>query len=75
QQSRPPTPKELAQTGVLALRLNEVSVKIREGGPGDEPEDLDLAYWAGQVPLKTVAVAAIPDNGITTPVPDNLPQD
>ena len=37
--ARQPTKKELAATSVLALPLTEASVKIRTGGPSDEPED------------------------------------
>lgn len=72
-QSRPPTDKELAQTGVLALKLREVSVKVREGGPNDDPDDADLPYWAGRVPLVTVPQPALPDPDVTVPMPDGLP--
>jgi nitroimidazol reductase NimA-like FMN-containing flavoprotein (pyridoxamine 5'-phosphate oxidase superfamily) len=48
---RPPTRKELAATAVLALPLDEASVKIRTGPPKDEPEDLDAGVWAGVVPV------------------------
>lgn len=72
EQSRPPTDKELAQTGVLALRLDEVSVKVRTGGPGEDPADLDLPYWAGQLPLRVVAGEPIPDADTTVPVPANI---
>src|SRR5580658_7704745 len=37
--ARQPTAKELAATSALALPLAESSVKIRDGGPSDEPED------------------------------------
>src|SRR5271166_2201939 len=36
--ARQPTGKELAATSVLALPLTEASVKIRAGGPSDEPD-------------------------------------
>ncbi|WP_374213958.1 pyridoxamine 5'-phosphate oxidase family protein [Streptomyces sp. A3M-1-3] len=49
--SRPASDKELAATAVLRLDLDEVSAKIRTGGPNDEPEDLSLPYWTGVVPL------------------------
>jgi uncharacterized protein len=49
--SRQPTEKEVRATAVLALPLDEFSVKSRAGGPIDEPEDLDLPYWAGVIPL------------------------
>jgi nitroimidazol reductase NimA-like FMN-containing flavoprotein (pyridoxamine 5'-phosphate oxidase superfamily) len=48
---RQPTKKELAATSALALPLTEASVKIRSGGPSDEPEDYALDVWAGVVPV------------------------
>jgi RimJ/RimL family protein N-acetyltransferase/nitroimidazol reductase NimA-like FMN-containing flavoprotein (pyridoxamine 5'-phosphate oxidase superfamily) len=65
--SRPPTAKEMAQTSVLALPLDEVSAKVRTGGAIDEPEDLDLPYWAGVVPLRTVLGRPIPDTSLPLP--------
>jgi nitroimidazol reductase NimA-like FMN-containing flavoprotein (pyridoxamine 5'-phosphate oxidase superfamily) len=51
--ARQPTKKELAATSVLALPLTEASVKIRAGGPSDEPEDYAMDIWAGVVPVTT----------------------
>lgn len=51
---RKPSEKELKATLVLRLRLNEVSAKLRTGGPKDADEDLDLPAWAGEIPLRTV---------------------
>lgn len=52
---RQPNAKERAATMVLALPLDECSVKIRTGGPEDVPEDVtDPTYarvWAGTIPL------------------------
>lgn len=52
---RQPSAKERAATMVLALPLDECSVKIRTGGPEDVPEDVtDPRYarlWAGTVPI------------------------
>ena len=63
---RQPSRKELAATRLLALNLDEASVKIRAGGPddGDSP-DASLGLWAGELPLDTrwlppVADAALP---------------
>jgi nitroimidazol reductase NimA-like FMN-containing flavoprotein (pyridoxamine 5'-phosphate oxidase superfamily) len=53
--ARGPSPQEFAKTAVLALDLTEAAVKIRAGGPGEEPEDLTPdrigASWAGVLPL------------------------
>jgi uncharacterized protein len=71
-QTRPPTPKELAQTSVLALRLEEVSVRRRTGGVIEDEEDLDLPYWAGVVPLRVVAGQPEPDAGVPAGQPAYL---
>ena len=59
--ARQPTKKELAATSALALPLTEASVKIRAGGPSDEPEDYELDTWAGVVPVTTGFGAPEPD--------------
>jgi len=58
---RQPTKKELAATSALALPLTDASVKIRAGGPSDEPEDYELDIWAGVVPVTTGFGAPEPD--------------
>jgi uncharacterized protein len=58
--SRLPSARELAATAVLALDLVEVSAKVRTGGPADDPEDMELPYWAGVVPLTLQAGTPIP---------------
>ncbi len=58
--SRPPNPRELAATAVLALDLVEVSAKVRTGGPVDDPDDVALPYWAGVVPLTLNAGTPVP---------------
>jgi hypothetical protein len=68
---RQPSKKELAATSALALPLTEASVKIRGGGPSDEPEDCELDLWAGVVPVMTGFGEPEPDAvlrpGIDTP--------
>ncbi|MFF4604465.1 pyridoxamine 5'-phosphate oxidase family protein [Streptomyces sp. NPDC001339] len=53
--ARRPSRKELAATALLALSLDEASVKIRTGPPddGDGP-DAGLPVWAGVLPMRTV---------------------
>jgi nitroimidazol reductase NimA-like FMN-containing flavoprotein (pyridoxamine 5'-phosphate oxidase superfamily) len=72
--SRPPSPKELAETAVLALTLREVSVKARVGGPIDDEEDLDLPHWAGVLPLRLTPGRPEPDKGVTAAVPLYVPR-
>lgn len=51
-EARPSDPAELRATLVLRLPIEEGSVKVRGHGVGDAPDDLDLAVWAGVVPLR-----------------------
>jgi RimJ/RimL family protein N-acetyltransferase/nitroimidazol reductase NimA-like FMN-containing flavoprotein (pyridoxamine 5'-phosphate oxidase superfamily) len=71
--SRPPSKQELAQTAVLALPLDEVSVRSRTGGVNDEPEDLGLPHWAGVLPLRRVAGPPIAERGVEVAPPAYLP--
>jgi uncharacterized protein len=48
--TRPPNRKELAATAVIAVPLDEASVKVRSGGPKDDPEDYESGIWAGVIP-------------------------
>lgn len=59
--TRAPSRKELAATAVLALPLDEASVKVRSGGPKDDPEDYDSGIWAGVLPAALAFGPAEPD--------------
>jgi nitroimidazol reductase NimA-like FMN-containing flavoprotein (pyridoxamine 5'-phosphate oxidase superfamily) len=49
---RQPSRKELAATRLLALSLDEASVKVRSGPPDDgDSADAALGLWAGELPL------------------------
>lgn len=48
---RTPTDAELRRTLVLQVSLEEMSGKVRTGGPNDEPPDVSGPHWAGHVPL------------------------
>jgi nitroimidazol reductase NimA-like FMN-containing flavoprotein (pyridoxamine 5'-phosphate oxidase superfamily) len=63
-EARGPNRVELRQTDVLTLPIDEASVKLRTGGPKDDPEDLDLPVWAGVLPLRLTPGAPIPDEGV-----------
>jgi len=58
---RQPTEQELKATTVLALPLEEVSAKVRTGGPIDDEADYTLPVWAGVLPLETVAKEPLAD--------------
>ncbi len=71
--SRPPSEKELAQTAVLAVPLDEATAKVRVGGPSDDAEDLPLRHWAGVLPLRLTA--SEPESGaegVAAPLPPYL---
>lgn len=57
---RPPSEGELRGTAVLRLPLEEVSAKVRTGGPVEEEADYDLPVWAGTIPLRLVADDPVP---------------
>ncbi|WUI01470.1 pyridoxamine 5'-phosphate oxidase family protein [Spirillospora sp. NBC_00431] len=67
--ARKPTRKEMAAVSVHALSLDEASVKIRQGGPGDEPEDYELDIWAGVVPVRQTFGAPAPDPALRPGIP------
>ena len=69
-----PNEQEMKGTTVLALPLEEVSAKVRVGGPVDDEEDYSLPVWAGVLPLNTTTAAPIPDTRLRagTPVPNNI---
>ena len=71
-ESRHPNKKELAATLVLALPLDEISVKVSDGPPEDEPDDVPRPIWAGVVPISHHYEAPIdaPDLVGPYPVPD-----
>ncbi|MDA8435737.1 MAG: pyridoxamine 5'-phosphate oxidase family protein [Actinomycetales bacterium] len=72
---RPPSRKEIAATLVLALPLDEASVKVSAGGPDDDPQDVDRPVWAGRVPIREVFGEPQPDEaGAAHPVPTYLEQ-
>jgi nitroimidazol reductase NimA-like FMN-containing flavoprotein (pyridoxamine 5'-phosphate oxidase superfamily) len=70
--SRQPDQKETDATTVLAMPIDEASVKIRSGPPKDAAKDLELPYWTGVIPLSVTSGEAIPDPVMKegTAVPD-----
>jgi hypothetical protein len=70
-ESRQPNEKELKQTLVLRLPIEEFSAKIRRGPPIDDEEDYKFPTWAGVIPLEMVPGPPINDPRLDpkTPVP------
>ena len=68
---RAPPRKALAATLVVALPLQEWSVKVSDGPPSDPDDDLAAPVWAGVLPLRLAAGTPVdaPDLGPDRPVP------
>jgi uncharacterized protein len=64
---RPPTGRELAATLVLALPLDEVSVKVRTGGPSGAVDE--NAGWAGVLPLGVHTGKPVAADGVSSDLP------
>jgi uncharacterized protein len=65
---REPSRKELAATAVIAVPLDEASVKVRTGGPKDDPEDYDSDIWAGVLPAALAFGSPTPDPAMTSDI-------
>jgi hypothetical protein len=59
--ARQPNERELKQTSVLRVPIEEFSSKVRVGPPIDDEEDYAFPAWAGVVPLEMVAGTPIND--------------
>lgn len=68
------TPRELAATLVLALAVDEWSLKASAAWPDDPPDDVAGDAWAGVVPLRTVRETPqpAPDLRDGVPLPPSL---
>lgn len=73
-EARPTTKKELAATIIVYLDLDETSVKISKNEVDDPEEDMNLGYWAGILPLKTVAGQPVPadEESAGLPIPESI---
>ena len=71
---RPSTELEMSQTTVIQVWLEELSAKVRSGGPEDDPEDLEEDIWAGVVPMRCVTGEPVAAAGLRdgVEVPDYL---
>jgi len=58
---RQPNERELKQTLVMRLPIEEFSAKVRQGPPIDDEEDYAFPTWAGVIPLQMVAGQPIDD--------------
>ncbi|MFC7385699.1 pyridoxamine 5'-phosphate oxidase family protein [Sphaerisporangium rhizosphaerae] len=68
--ARRPNRKELAATTILAISLEEASVKVRQGPPGDDDDPHDV--WAGVLPLAQVWRAPVTAPAVAHPAPAHV---
>jgi nitroimidazol reductase NimA-like FMN-containing flavoprotein (pyridoxamine 5'-phosphate oxidase superfamily) len=69
-EARTPSRKELSATVILALSIEEASVKARSGGPDDDgTPDAALDVWAGVIPLTASYGAPEPSPGLRAGIP------
>ncbi len=72
-ETRTPTDVEVRATLVLRVPLSQASAKVRNGGPIEEPEDLELPFWGGEIPLALTPGTPVadgqsePDAEVATP--------
>jgi nitroimidazol reductase NimA-like FMN-containing flavoprotein (pyridoxamine 5'-phosphate oxidase superfamily) len=74
-EARRPSRKELSATVILAVGIEEASVKARSGGPDDDDSpDAELDVWAGAIPFITSYGDPEPAPGLRAgiPVPDSV---
>lgn len=67
--ARMPNQRELDQTTILAIEIDEASAKVRTGPPKDEEEDLALPIWAGVLPFRTIPGEPEPDPHLPSGIP------
>jgi nitroimidazol reductase NimA-like FMN-containing flavoprotein (pyridoxamine 5'-phosphate oxidase superfamily) len=72
--ARAPNHKELVSTRVLAMPIEEASVKTRSGDPIDDEADAAVDCWSGHVPLALTTLPAVPDTKFppSAPVPKEV---
>jgi nitroimidazol reductase NimA-like FMN-containing flavoprotein (pyridoxamine 5'-phosphate oxidase superfamily) len=66
---RQPSDQELKATAVLAVPLEEVSAKVRQGPPVEDDGDIAIPTWAGVVPLRGQLGEPVPMDDLVPGVP------
>jgi uncharacterized protein len=71
---RPLTEAELRSVLLVSVPITEASAKVRTGDANDAAADRSLPVWAGELPLRVVSGAPVPDDHVPAgmPVPDHL---
>lgn len=58
---RAPNADELVRTMLLSVPIDEASAKVRTGPPVDAAADYAMQAWAGEIPLRQVAMPPLRD--------------
>lgn len=69
---RPNTKQEAKATGVLALDVEAMTVKVRSGPPVDDEADHGLDLWSGILPVSTTIGRGVPDGFTDAARPEPL---
>ena len=71
---RKSTEQEIKATSVVSFPLNNLSIKVSDGQPKDDKEDLETEVWAGILPMQTIygAPIAAADLKFDLPAPDYI---
>jgi uncharacterized protein len=59
--ARKPTEQEWKATKLIRMKLDEVSAKVSDGLPDEEPDDLASDRWAGSIQLRLVQLPPVAD--------------
>ncbi len=60
-EARLPNRKEMNATGVVSIKIDQASAKIRSGPPGDDEADYALPIWAGVLPIQEASLSPVRD--------------
>ena len=55
-------------TKIIAITIDNASVKVRGKGASDDINDYDTIFWAGVIPLKTITLTEKPDSKLKTTI-------
>jgi uncharacterized protein len=66
---RGPSDSELRATRLIRVPITEASAKVRTGPPIEDPEDLELPYWGGEIPVVVTHGAPVADEFVASGAP------
>lgn len=72
--ARLPSDQEMKATSIVAVEIDSASAKIRDGGPIDDPADMELPFWAGTIDFETRASVSTDPESMIKNIPDYMNQ-